>query len=183
MIAQTERLNIRMPASSRSWRRTRNGRIAVTRGPSPDDRNALRAWGKAIQELRGSRSPQGLQDIDKIISSSRRLLDFKDNWDGEGAVRVQEQTWRRAVDFLRQNLTLLWEKHQIRAEPPSIVPVNDGSIDIHWKVEGRELLINIPPIPRKRATYYGDNKEGGNVVEGDFETDAQNHWLLVWLTE
>ena len=124
-----------------------------------------------------------LEEVDRVILSSRALLELKEDWDGEGASTISEETWNRAVRFLRNNAATLWEKYAKRAESPSIVPVNDGSIDIHWKIARRELLVNIPPNPGKRATYYGDNKQGGNVVEGDLDVGAQNHWLLVWLSE
>ena len=127
--------------------------------------------------------PQPLENVEQVIESSRALLELKDDWDGEGASPISEETWVRAVRFLRSNASALWEKHAIRVESPSIVPLNDGSLDIHWRVARRELLVNIPPDPGKRATYYGDNREGGSVVEGDLDTDAQNHWLLVWLSE
>lgn len=124
-----------------------------------------------------------LEDVDKVIHASRAILELKKDWDGEGASPIAEETWKRTVTFLRRNVLILWEKHGIRIESPSIVPLNDGSLDIHWKVVRRELLVNIPPDPGKRATYYGDNRQGGNVVEGDLDINAYNHWLLVWLTE
>lgn len=124
-----------------------------------------------------------LEEVDRVIHSSRTLLELKEDWDGEGASPISEETWNRAARFLRNNASTLWGKYATRVESPSIVPLNDGSIDIHWKIARRELLVNIPPDPEKRATYYGDNKQGGNVVEGDLDIDAQNHWLLVWLTE
>ena len=111
------------------------------------------------------------------------MLELEQDWDGEGTCAIKRETWERATKFLRNNAAVLWEKHGIQIQSPSIVPVNDGSIDIHWKVDRKELLVNIPPDPDKRASYYGDNKQGGSVVEGDLDTNAHNHWLLVWLTE
>jgi hypothetical protein len=68
-------------------------------------------------------------------------------------------------------------------EALTIVPVQDGSIDLHWKLPHRELLINISPTDDKWATYYGDNRLGWNTVEGKLDIQAPNQWLFVWLTE
>jgi hypothetical protein len=149
---------------------------------------------KAILELAGSIIPYGtffpsgvvfspLGEINDIIKSSRVMLDLEQDWDGEGASPIAEPTWRRAVEFLRGTASTLWTKYNLRMEGPSLVPVPDGSIDLHWKLSGRELLINVPASTKEWATYYGDNRRGGNIVEGKLDTTAANYWLFVWLTE
>jgi hypothetical protein len=124
-----------------------------------------------------------LKEIDQLIESSRKMLELEENWDGEGASSIAESTWQRAVEFLRRNASILWTKYSLRIENPSIVPVPDGSIDLHWKLAGRELLINIPATQGNWASYYGDNKQGGNIVKVTLHAEAANHWLFVWLTE
>jgi hypothetical protein len=49
-------------------------------------------------------------------------------------------------------------------ESPSVVLVADGSIDFHWKLSDRELLVNISPTDDKWATYYGGQQAGWNIV-------------------
>ena len=148
-----------------------------------DALNQAKRLGRNLVRVSGEPEEAPLEEVEKVIKSYRAILELKEDWDGEGASVIAAETWQRAVTFLRRNLLALWEKKGIQVESPSIVPLNDGSLDIHWKVDRRELLVNVPPDPHKRATYYGDNRQGGNVVEGDLDIDAQNHWLLVWLTE
>ena len=124
-----------------------------------------------------------LKEIDKLIESSRKMLELEKDWDGEGAIPIAESTWQRAVDFLRGAASTLWRKYNLQLESPTIVPASDGSIDLHWKLSRRELLINVPSGQGQWADYYGDNKQGGNVVKGNLDTAAPNHWLFVWLTE
>jgi hypothetical protein len=124
-----------------------------------------------------------LEEIDHLIGSSRKMLELEEDWDGEGASPIAESTWQRAVDFLRGAASTLWSKYNLQMESPSIVPASDGSIDLHWKLSNRELLINIPPKQNEWADYYGDNKRGGNIVKGTLNTEAPNYWLFVWLTE
>src|SRR5207249_3904112 len=117
------------------------------------------------------------------LESSRKMLEFAQDWDGEGASPIAESTWQRAANFLRQTASTLWTNYHLRLESPSIEPVADGSIDLHWKLSNRELLVNISPTDEKWADYYGDNKLGWNVVKGKFNTHARNLWLFIWLTE
>jgi hypothetical protein len=127
--------------------------------------------------------PDYLQELDEVIESSREILTLQSGWDGEDATPVEKSTWERAVAFLRRNTSVLWTKYGRRIENPTLVPVSDGSIDLHWKMSSHELLINIPPNESQWADYYGDNRRGGNIVKGTLDTNAANHWLFVWLCE
>ncbi len=124
-----------------------------------------------------------LLEIDKALKSSREMLSLQEGWDGEGASAIAESTWKRATEFLRNNASTLWTIYGRRLQTPTLVPGADGSIDIHWKLPTRELLINIPPDPNALATYYGDDKRGWNIVEGKLETRAPDRALFFWLTE
>ena len=148
---------------------------------------------KAARELAGSIIlcgtffPSGvvfspLEEINDIIKSSRVMLDLEQDWDGEGASPIAESTWERAAEFMRKTASTLWTVHGRRMESPSLVPVADGSIDLHWKLPNRELLISIPARANALATYYGDDRRGWNIVEGKLDTHAPNQSLFVWLT-
>jgi hypothetical protein len=133
-----------------------------------------------------SRLDQGLdplRQVSEAVQASRELLGLREGWDGEGAAAISEETWKRATEFLFRNAQLLWNENGVRIEAPRIVPVPDGTLDIHWKVAKRELLVNIPSKAGERAKYYGDDGTGHHVVEGDLDTAAANHWLLMWLSE
>jgi hypothetical protein len=133
-----------------------------------------------------SRLDQGtdaLKQVSEAVQASREVLRLEADWNGEEAATISEETWRRATEFLSRNAQFLWNEHSVRIETPRIVPVPDGTLDIHWKVAERELLVNIPAQAGVRATYYGDDGSGHHVVEGDLDTAAPNHWLLMWLSE
>jgi hypothetical protein len=124
-----------------------------------------------------------LKQVSEAVQASRELLGLGEGWNGEDAATISEETWKRATEFLTRNAQLLWSEHGVRVEAPRIVPVADGTLDIHWKVAKRELLVNIPTKSEERAKYYGDDGAGHHVVEGDLDTAAANHWLLMWLSE
>jgi hypothetical protein len=135
-----------------------------------------------------SRSYEGIAlpaESDRLldaITKSRKMLDWADDWDGEGSVGYSEATWNRARDFILHNASRLWRICLVIISTPRISPGPDGSIDIHWKTGESELLINIPVDLSEPATYYGDNK-AGQIVKGNLDTQANNQWLLMWLMQ
>ncbi|OFW10423.1 MAG: hypothetical protein A3G20_03005 [Acidobacteria bacterium RIFCSPLOWO2_12_FULL_59_11] len=185
MRAAAERWGLEKPYVYFPWTCSYPQPFLQRSDPTEVRKTAQEHFGNVIAQILSVRLDvqHPLEEAEQVIESSRAVLELEEDWDGEGASAITEETWQRAVTFLRRNALGLWEKKGVRVESPSIVPLNDGSLDIHWKVARKELLVNIPPDPGKRATYYGDNRQGGNVVEGDLDTDAPNHWLLVWLTE
>ena len=52
-----------------------------------------------------------LEEVDRVIHSSRTLFELKEDWDGEGASPISEETWNRAVRFLRSNSSALFYKY------------------------------------------------------------------------
>lgn len=134
------------------------------------------------------RWPQDIQqddrwlEIEEAIEESRSLLEIEDDWDGEGSAGYSEATWNRATEFLKNNARRLKDILDVWVDAPSISPGPNGSIDLHWKTESRELLINIPADSTQPAGYYGDDR-GVNRIKGTFDISGRNEWLLMWLTD
>jgi len=63
---------------------------------------------------------------------------------------------------------------------PKIQPGPEASIDLHWKMERFELLVNIPNDPSKPATFYGDDY-GDLCIRGNLNPSAPIPGLVVWL--
>lgn len=121
-----------------------------------------------------------LAELSEAITASRRILEFPDDWDDAGSPAFKESTWRRAAGVLRQNAELLWSSHGLLLPTPQILPGPVGSIDIHWRSDRRELLINIPENSAAPATYYGDDF-GNDKRRGDLSTGGINLDLFAWL--
>jgi len=116
------------------------------------------------------------------IQRSRDILELPDNWDDEGASRISEATWERATRFLLDNALKLWDIQSSRVDAPTISPVSDGSIDIHWKNDRRQLLINVPANKEKLVEFYGDDR-GATVVKGTVRPSESILWLFMWLAK
>lgn len=120
------------------------------------------------------------------INNSRSLLELEDNWDGEGSVGYDESTWLRARNFLMRNAVRLYESQKKCFDPPEILPGPKGSIDLHWKTEARELLINVPADSQETISYYGDDtaENTENAIRGkNIESSKNTEWIFLWLTQ
>jgi hypothetical protein len=144
-----------------------------------------------IPHERGGRTEDGSPvDLNTVLTDavwrSRTILSLNDDWDEQGSPGYSEQTWKRAIQFLLRNVTLVWRRHRVPVPVPRILPGPEGSIDLHWRTPARELLINIPASPEEAASYYGDDIEEGteSAIRGKgLDTNADSEWILLWLTK
>jgi hypothetical protein len=56
------------------------------------------------------------------------------------------------------------------------------SIDLHWKRNGWELLVNIPADSGQLASFYGDDY-GEQRTKGTFNPKDFNYGIAMWLME
>lgn len=121
-------------------------------------------------------------DLNAAIEASREMLQWPDDWDGEGSPRYEVSTWERAVAFLRGSAERLSQECGLVADVPRIQPGPNGSIDLHWLTAERELLINFPADPSEPIEFYGDGPPN-NMVKGRLPDATPKCWLLRWLAE
>jgi len=114
--------------------------------------------------------PPHLRDIIKTIESSRDILSYKDDWDGNGALPINPVIFERVSSFLIGYADRIYDVCKKHLLLPEIVPVNDGSIDIEWNLHNSNFLINFKNTPEEIAFYYGEFKDGNEVT---FDTNGQ----------
>src|SRR5579871_4726320 len=95
----------------------------------------------------GAGAERSLKRVRDSIEASRYVLALSRDWDGEGATPIAVETWRRATEFLSRNAEALWAAHGVQVYAPRILPVPDGSLDIHWKT----IRLNIMATTRMGA--------------------------------
>jgi hypothetical protein len=144
----------------------------------------LRAWLRqdkphspntsAVAFVRPSIVDEALEDE---IARSREMLQLPQDWDDQGAVRIDESTWSRAISFLRSSAQTLRRIHGVAMPVPQISPSPDGSIDILWRNPTFELLINITAT---EGGFYGESKSGLRI-KGTFFPERQDQGILSWL--
>jgi hypothetical protein len=141
--------------------------------------------GEAVRrfaETGGQARPEldALAAIEQTIQKSRSILDLEDDWDDQGSVRCSPPAWEKATRFLRKQALAGLEKNGVAIPVPRIGPGPDGSIDLHWKTQSFELLVNVQGDDGERASFYGDDY-GKLTIEGSIETKTANDGLLAWL--
>jgi hypothetical protein len=122
------------------------------------------------------------EELENLISSSMWITELEDDWDDEGSQGYSRDTWERATKFLRKQVEVLKDDFCCIPVPfPQIAPADKGSIDLFWKLDDRQLLVNVPSDSSRLATYYGENANGEST-SGKFSTSRRNFVLAAWLS-
>lgn len=116
----------------------------------------------------------------EVIRSSRSILSLEDNWDDEGSPSFTETTWSRATKLIKDLANSHWRACGVWVNPPRILPALQGSIDVHWKTEKRELLMNVPAEVGASFGYYGSGSSK-DTIKGKLDPSLPNDWILMWL--
>jgi len=118
--------------------------------------------------------------VDLIQAACLKLLKLPEDWDEEGSPGYSKDTCERAAWFLLNHARWFWKRHGIIVDAPQLVQGPYGSIDIYWKDDNAELLLNVPADPRKSITCYGDSKSGFKVG-GPLKDSDYRRALWSWL--
>lgn len=97
-----------------------------------------------------------LDKINKMLEDSKYILLLEKDFDDEGSEPYSKEVWERATCFLFCNAKWLMDKN-LPIYVPEILPGPGGSIDIYWKEEKFEALLNFPNDSRDFAHYYIDD--------------------------
>jgi hypothetical protein len=109
-----------------------------------------------------------------VDEAKKRLLALKEDWDGEGSPAYQERTIEAATTFLYE---LVAKSETLEAtKKVRILPASEGSIDLHWKTELFELLVNFRPDGS--VSYYGDDY-CENSIQG--QTRPKPGFISCWM--
>ena len=112
--------------------------------------------------------PIQLKELAHEINNARSVLELSDDWDGEGSKGYEESTFVQATEFVINYALWAWEKIGTIIDVPRILPGPDGTIDLYWKKDEYDLLVNIPEAPNTIVGFYGDDKEA-TYIEGHFD--------------
>lgn len=101
--------------------------------------------------------PFELEGLAAFVQSSKAILTLEENWDDNGALRIDKQTWITACKAIIEYSKDILSNHMIAIPLPDMNPCPDGSIDLVWRKPNLRLLINIkPPSSKIAASGYGD---------------------------
>jgi len=78
----------------------------------------------------------------------------------------QPETWRDAVHMLRRWSSGFAGRYGRTMPVPTIAPGPGGSVDLHWRTDRFEMLVNVSTRPGEVSTFYGDDEAGNGRIEG-----------------
>ena len=119
------------------------------------------------------------QEIDRARTA---ILALQYNWDGQGSPGYVESTLDRAISILNAHVKHVFENSR-RILIPKILPSDDASIDIHWREQKFELLVNVPASDDIVVSFYGENLLDRSFIKGAFAHSSTSKFLANWLTE
>jgi hypothetical protein len=115
-----------------------------------------------------------------MTEQSHSLLALPEDWDGEGAVRIAEDTRAQAIGIFERALNAVAVSSLSLLLSPRITAMADGSIDVRWKSPKFTLLINISPQSPSEAKFYAVNNNRQDI-RGPLKFDAPDFRFLNWL--
>ncbi len=116
----------------------------------------------------------------EIQRSKEHILSLSDNWDGEGSEAFNIEVWRFAAEFLIRFFYKFNETSSLNLEIPTILPVGDLSIDIHWKTDDMELTINFSEEFLNVPSFYGKDSNN-NEIQGIIDINKIHTVIFPWL--
>jgi hypothetical protein len=115
----------------------------------------------------------------KLVTASAEILNCRDDSD-DGFVSYSQATIDRAIRLLTPYIELAADTLGATVPFPKLLPGPSGSIDIHWKNDEKELIVNIPADQTASALFYGDDY-GKFFIKGSMDTTSLHPSVLSWL--
>ena len=141
-----------------------------------------KTWSKALNDFFKTEEGRGFandiwravlkkvtnEELDNSISEAQKLLDWKENWDDEGAKAIKFETFDKVKEFLIDCDCYIQETFDYKIKTPLIGPCSNGNLNIFWKTSKFSLLITVHESGT--ITYYGEEKEEEHpqIVRGKY---------------
>ena len=117
------------------------------------------------------------QALRSEINRAKQMLETER--DDEGPI-FSTETLSTAAFFLTAQSNQFRQIFGSFPPAPAIGPGPNASVDIYWKQESWELLVNFPAESNRPATFYGDNY-GIQKIKGSLDTKSFNNGIIQWL--
>lgn len=122
-------------------------------------------------------------DIDRELSRSHFLLRPPETWGDEDEPGITPATWERMRAFVVKQAAASVRLFGRPLPVPTINPADQGSIDVFWQLDGRELLLNFPAEESEPITYYGQTRTATQTTAGRTTVHDERPDLIAWLQQ
>lgn len=156
----------------------------IAPGPITRSKDRMRSWSGYAHHRQSSipttRLTTQFSHIAKALAEANCILALEDDWDGEGSAGYSQCVVDRAREFVTRSALETFGKSSVLIPAPRLLPGPDGSVDVHWKTDQWELLVNIPKELDSPAEFYGDDY-GSLQIKGRRQVDELTTAISMWL--
>lgn len=105
--------------------------------------------------------PYELEHIARSIEKSQWLLNLKDNWNDEGGIATNKETFLKAIKFIIEYSKYIFDElDRTIIDCPDIDILQDGSIIVNWETDGSSFSIIFDKRDTEFSYYYAKIKNG-----------------------
>ena len=141
-------------------------------------------------EVKGIRYnvPVCLRHIAHQIEEAKIILAYEDDWDDEGAIATDVDTFEKAINFIVQYSVFVYNNYSIILKEPYMDILRDGSVSIHWEAaKNTQLLIVFKKEEDELAYFYaeqGDRKIPfkSAIIPGEQVNETLALWMKNYLS-
>lgn len=128
--------------------------------------------------------PIELKTIADQIEEAKELLQFNFDWDEEGAIATNAETFGQAAHFLIKYALYLQQTNSTILTTPYIDILKDGSISIHWDNPKSQFLIIFKKESVDLAYYYAELKDTKVPFKSAIKIgNPIDKHLAIWMNE
>ncbi|MBM4332254.1 MAG: hypothetical protein FJ117_13715 [Deltaproteobacteria bacterium] len=135
-------------------------------------------WVAATWEL--PKVPSLQEYLNRVWAKIKRIMQLPSNWDSYGAIQVPLRTIARALEVLIEAYEV---QDQMGYEPliPFIAPCADGSIQLEWENNNKELEARVAPPAEEKIVLLRGSKKEQDYQEDIIDSPAEIVHYLLWL--
>ena len=127
-----------------------------------------------------SKVPSLQKYLNQVWAKIKGIMELPSNWDSYGAVQIPYRTIARALE-------VLIEAHEAQDQIghelpiPFIAPCADGSIQLEWENNNRELEVRLAPPPEEKIVLLRVLRKEKDLQENTIESPKEITSYLSWL--
>jgi len=126
--------------------------------------------------------PNELKLIAEQIEEAKDILQYSFDWDEEGAIAADSETFGKATSFVKNYALYLYRTYSVVLTPPYIELLRDGSVSVHWENTKSQFLIIFKKGNNKLAYYYAEQKDKKIPFKSAIEIGkTEDKFLALWM--
>lgn len=126
--------------------------------------------------------PAILNGIVNQIEESKEILSYPMDWDDDGAVATDKETFHHAARFVIEYSLSAYEEYGVVLTTPYIDIMRDGSVSVLWESEKAQMLIIFKLGDRDLAYYYAEQKDKQIPTKSAIDiSESMDNILFSWM--